>query len=173
MLNCKTEDLQPLVPPSLEALRSCVGLLRRFSGRYICGLRSGELIEEFCRRMSYLHLLYFPISSYSILVTRIPLDAPARVDASQSRPPWIRPVRKKTPSLARDGRPGSSSDSQHGSPEGRLSKNLLKPFLSSPLIVVFFFGPQVGMAIVRPHSPSVRPAQVLKQVFHRQVQPSH
>lgn len=50
LLNCKTEDLQPLVPPSLEALRSCVGLLRRFSGRYICGLRSGELIEEFCRR---------------------------------------------------------------------------------------------------------------------------
>ena len=49
LLNCRSEDLQPLVPPSLDALRACVSLLRRFSGRYICGLRSGELIEEFCR----------------------------------------------------------------------------------------------------------------------------
>ena len=33
-LNYKTENLQPLVPPPLEALRSCVGSLRRCSGRY-------------------------------------------------------------------------------------------------------------------------------------------
>ncbi|KAJ7100833.1 fungal-specific transcription factor domain-containing protein [Mycena belliarum] len=50
LLNCKTEALQPLIPPGLDALRSCVGLLRRFSGRYVCGLRSGDLMEEFCRR---------------------------------------------------------------------------------------------------------------------------
>jgi len=51
LLCCKTEALQHLIPPGLEALRSCIGLLRRFSGRYVCGLRSGDLMEEFCRRM--------------------------------------------------------------------------------------------------------------------------
>jgi Fungal specific transcription factor domain len=50
LLNCKTEALQHLIPPGLEALRSCVALLRRFSGRYVCGVRSGDLMEEFCRR---------------------------------------------------------------------------------------------------------------------------
>lgn len=49
LLNCKSESLQQLMPPALDALRSCVGLLRRFSGRYVCGLRSGDLLEEFCR----------------------------------------------------------------------------------------------------------------------------
>ncbi|KAG5641466.1 hypothetical protein DXG03_005129 [Asterophora parasitica] len=52
LLSCKTEELQHLIPPGLDALRSCVGLLRRFSGRYVCGLRSGDLMEEFCRRKS-------------------------------------------------------------------------------------------------------------------------
>lgn len=50
LINCKSERLQPLIQPALEALRSCVGLLRRFSGRYVCGQRSGDLMEEFCRR---------------------------------------------------------------------------------------------------------------------------
>lgn len=50
LLCCKTEALQQLIPPGLDALRSCIGLLRRFSGRYVCGLRSGDLMEEFCRR---------------------------------------------------------------------------------------------------------------------------
>lgn len=49
LLNCAAPQLQPLIPPGLDALRSCVGLLRRFSGRYVCGLRSGDLMEEFCR----------------------------------------------------------------------------------------------------------------------------
>jgi hypothetical protein len=40
---------QQLVEPGLEALRSCVVLLRRFSVRYLCGLRSADLLEEFCR----------------------------------------------------------------------------------------------------------------------------
>lgn len=53
LLCCKSEALQPLIPPGLEALRSCITLLRRFSGRYICGLRSGDLMEEFCRREYY------------------------------------------------------------------------------------------------------------------------
>ncbi|KAI0794935.1 fungal-specific transcription factor domain-containing protein [Abortiporus biennis] len=81
LLNCHSEALRPLITPALEALRSCVGLLRRFSGRYVCGLRSGDLMEEFCR------------------LTQIPLDA-SRLEAPterRSRPPWIRPVRKKTP----------------------------------------------------------------------------
>lgn len=49
LLNCHSDSLRPLIPPALDALRSCVGLLRRFSGRYICGQRSGDLMEEFCR----------------------------------------------------------------------------------------------------------------------------
>ncbi|THH07519.1 hypothetical protein EW145_g3327 [Phellinidium pouzarii] len=102
LLNCKTEDLQPLVPRSLEALRACIALLRRFSGRYVCGLRSGELIEEFCR------------------LTRIPLDAPLHVEAHalHARPPWIRPVRKKSRAARSTGASASSesSGSRHGSP---------------------------------------------------------
>ncbi|KAF7303862.1 P-type phospholipid transporter [Mycena indigotica] len=80
LLNCKSDLLQPLIPPGLDALRSCVGLLRRFSGRYVCGLRSGDLMEEFCR------------------LTQIPLDTPREPAESNanSRPPWIRPVRKKS-----------------------------------------------------------------------------
>lgn len=50
LVNCRSDKLQSLIQPGLEALRSCVALLRRFSGRYICGQRSGDLIEEFCRR---------------------------------------------------------------------------------------------------------------------------
>ena len=50
LINCKSENLQPLIQPALEALRSSVGLLRRFSGRYVCGQRSGDLMEELCRR---------------------------------------------------------------------------------------------------------------------------
>jgi hypothetical protein len=49
LLNCKSDSLLHLIPSALDALRSCVGMLRRFSGRYICGLRSGDLMEEFCR----------------------------------------------------------------------------------------------------------------------------
>ncbi|KAJ7182904.1 fungal-specific transcription factor domain-containing protein [Mycena crocata] len=82
LLNCKTEALAPLIPPGLDALRSCVGLLRRFSGRYVCGLRSGDLMEEFCR------------------LTQIPLDAPRDTPDTNARPPWIRPVRKKSVAAA-------------------------------------------------------------------------
>ena len=46
--NCRC-GLEHLIPSAMDALRSCVGLLRRFSGRYVCGLRSGDLMEEFCR----------------------------------------------------------------------------------------------------------------------------
>lgn len=96
LLNCTTEDLKPLIPNSLDALRVCVELLRKFSGRYLCGLRSGDLIEEFCR------------------LTNIPLDTPPRND--KNRPPWIRPVRKKTPSRGTGG--AGSGDSPHtDSPE--------------------------------------------------------
>lgn len=49
ILNCKTPDFAHLIAPATEGLRSCVGLLRRFSGRYLCGLRSADIIEEFCR----------------------------------------------------------------------------------------------------------------------------
>lgn len=52
VLNCKTPDFAHLIAPATEGLRSCVGLLRRFSGRYLCGLRSADIIEEFCRSRS-------------------------------------------------------------------------------------------------------------------------
>ncbi|PFH48818.1 hypothetical protein AMATHDRAFT_81612 [Amanita thiersii Skay4041] len=121
LLCCKSEPLQHLIPPGLDALRSCIGLLRRFSGRYVCGLRSGDLMEEFCR------------------VTRIPLDIPrpdggvngngtshmnggSGVGTQSSRPPWIRPVRKKMRSGSMSGggpRSTHSGDSpsHHSSPE--------------------------------------------------------
>ncbi|KAM6495014.1 Fungal specific transcription factor domain containing protein [Amanita muscaria] len=109
LLCCKTEALQPLIPTGLDAIRSCMGLLRRFSGRYVCGMRSGDLMEEFCR------------------VTQIPLDPP-RPDGStttngsqSSRPPWIRPVRKKGSSISgSNGRSPTHSGepaSHHSSPE--------------------------------------------------------
>jgi hypothetical protein len=99
LINCKSEQLQPLIQPGLDALRSCVALLRRFSGRYVCGQRSGDLMEEFCR------------------ITQIPLE-PSRSDSQEqlnTRPPWVRPVRKKTPCTGRG--TGSDGSSHHSSPE--------------------------------------------------------
>lgn len=52
VLNCRNADFRPLIAPSIEGLRSCLGLLRRFSGRYLCGLRSADIIDEFCRSQS-------------------------------------------------------------------------------------------------------------------------
>lgn len=83
LLNCQADVLRPLIAPALDGLRSCVGLLRRFSGRYVCGQRSCDMMEEFCR------------------LTQIPLDNPTisqEFIASSVRPPWIRPARKKHPS---------------------------------------------------------------------------
>ncbi|KAG5734630.1 Transcriptional activator protein acu-15 [Termitomyces sp. T112] len=121
LLSCKTEELQHLIPPGLDALRSCVGLLRRFSGRYVCGLRSGDLMEEFCR------------------LTHIPLETTQREPNASNRPPWIRPVRKK--SAARSvGTANTDSPPQHSSPEGFSTtdffvdppKNGSSLFVSSP-----------------------------------------
>ncbi|KAK7442777.1 hypothetical protein VKT23_016022 [Stygiomarasmius scandens] len=119
LLNCKSEAMQPLISSGLDALRSCVGLLRRFSGRYVCGLRSGDLLEEFCR------------------LTQIPLE-PTRQDNPQnnSRPAWIRPVRKKASSQSN--RRGSQSESpshhDHSSPEGfSPSDFFVEPKTSAPV----------------------------------------
>ncbi|KAI6040737.1 fungal-specific transcription factor domain-containing protein [Pisolithus marmoratus] len=98
VINCKSEKLQRIMQPALEGIRSCVALLRRFSGKYVCGQRSGDVMEEFCR------------------LTQIPLE-PSRPDSqeqSKNRPPWIRPVRKKTPSMTK---PSSDGGSHHSSPE--------------------------------------------------------
>jgi hypothetical protein len=51
LLNCQSDTLRPLIALALDSLRSCVGLLRRFSSRYVCGQRSCDMLEEFCRRM--------------------------------------------------------------------------------------------------------------------------
>ncbi|KAL1410219.1 hypothetical protein Q8F55_004224 [Vanrija albida] len=78
VLNCKNPEFRPLISPSVEGLRSCVGLLRRFSGRYLCGLRSADIIDEFCR------------------VCNIPVDSPRVPDsAGRPSPAWLRPVRKR------------------------------------------------------------------------------
>ncbi|KZT06707.1 uncharacterized protein LAESUDRAFT_759201 [Laetiporus sulphureus 93-53] len=101
LLCCHPERMQPLIAPGLEALRSCVGLLKRFSGRYVCGQRSGDLMEEFCR------------------LTQIPLEGSRNVETPgpSNRPPWVRPARKKTPSSARSPANSADSPSHHGSPE--------------------------------------------------------
>jgi hypothetical protein len=118
LLNCKSESLQHLLPPALDALRSCVGLLRRFSGRYICGLRSGELMEEFCRcTFPYASAFTLLIHSLIVSVTGIPLEPAPRAESSSpanTRPPWIRPVPKKPPSAPRS---NASAESRHSSPE--------------------------------------------------------
>ncbi|KAI0066865.1 hypothetical protein BV25DRAFT_1796186 [Artomyces pyxidatus] len=97
LLNCQSDSLRPLITPALDGLRSCVGLLRRFSGRYVCGQRSCDMMEEFCR------------------LTQIPLNSPAMSQEllqNSTRPPWIRPVRKKNPSV-----PRSSGSMDSPSPE--------------------------------------------------------
>ncbi|KAJ7176876.1 fungal-specific transcription factor domain-containing protein [Mycena filopes] len=121
LLNCKTEALQPLIPPGLDALRSCVGLLRRFSGRYVCGLRSGDLMEEFCR------------------LTQIPLDAPRETPetntSANARPPWIRPVRKKSVAAAAAGtaaRRSRSVETTARSPSSQKSGSSRSPEAFSP-----------------------------------------
>ncbi|KAG6844764.1 hypothetical protein H0H87_003987 [Tephrocybe sp. NHM501043] len=120
LLSCKTEELQHLIPTGLDALRSCVGLLRRFSGRYVCGLRSGDLMEEFCRRKHFPSLppgLCSPFRSSTLTVTQIPLETTQREPNANNRPPWIRPVRKKAASRS-GGTNSTDSPPQHSSPEG-------------------------------------------------------
>jgi hypothetical protein len=53
------------------------------------------------------------------LVTNIPVETPGQDEpARASRPPWIRPVRKKAPSLARSNHSGGGdSPPPHSSPE--------------------------------------------------------
>ncbi|KAI0051558.1 hypothetical protein FA95DRAFT_1534316 [Auriscalpium vulgare] len=100
LLNCQSDTLRPLITPALDGLRSCVGLLRRFSGRYVCGQRSCDMMEEFCR------------------ITQIPLDNPSipqELLQNMPRPPWVRPVRKKNPSAPRSS--GSVDSPARESPE--------------------------------------------------------
>jgi hypothetical protein len=86
LLNCKSEALQYLISPSLDALRSCVGLLRRFSDRYVCGVRSGELSEEFCRcKFSCVVFLYRKLTRiFYTSVSQIPLEPSAPATGSQT-----------------------------------------------------------------------------------------
>jgi len=94
ILNCRNADFRPLIASSIEGLRSCVGLLRRFSGRYLCGLRSADIIDEFCRSKS-------PLLGYSwdislITVCNIPVDSPKVPDETgRPSPAWLRPVRRR------------------------------------------------------------------------------
>jgi len=50
LLCCEAEMLQHLMQPGLNALQSCISLLHRFGGHYVCDLCLGDLIEEFCQR---------------------------------------------------------------------------------------------------------------------------
>lgn len=130
VINCKSEKLQRVAQPALEGIRSCVALLRRFSGRYVCGQRSGDVMEEFCR------------------LTQIPLE-PSRLDSqeqSKNRPPWIRPVRKKTPSMTK---PGSDGGSHHSSPESFPPSEFFTdhPGLASPPTMNQAFSPSTPNSV--------------------------
>ena len=96
ILNCKTPDFAHLIAPATEGLRSCVGLLRRFSGRYLCGLRSADIIEEFCRSESIENSQHFLIVTVLLLVCHIPVDT-LRGNRHEARlsPAWLRPVQKR------------------------------------------------------------------------------
>ncbi|KAF5360301.1 hypothetical protein D9758_009102 [Tetrapyrgos nigripes] len=148
LLNCKSEAMQPLITPGLDALRSCVGLLRRFSGRYVCGLRSGDLLEEFCRRVPSVLSPHFGVTFF---VTQIPLEL-VRQDNLQnnSRPAWIRPVRKKVSSQSNaNGRRGSQSGE---SPSGNSHQDHSSPEAFSPSD--FFVEPKASTSTPGPGSVS-------------------
>lgn len=75
-------------------------------------------MEEFCRRKL---IIFFPSFkakiNFSTAVTNIPLETTRQDGAADtSRPPWIRPVRKKTSSITRSSHSGDSP-SHHSSPE--------------------------------------------------------
>jgi hypothetical protein len=44
------EGLRHLMSSTLEGLRSTFSLLRHFSGRYVCGMRATDMMEEICYR---------------------------------------------------------------------------------------------------------------------------
>jgi len=92
LLDCKSDN--SFMTSSLEALKACVGLLRRFSGRYVCGLRSADLLEETCR------------------LNRISLEGLEKPVPTSFRPAWLRPVRKRTVKSAATDTDGSPHMSQ-------------------------------------------------------------
>lgn len=109
ILNCRNADFRPLIASSIEGLRSCVGLLRRFSGRYLCGLRSADIIDEFCRSKSYPTRSIMDISDCDI-VCNIPVDSPRVPDGTgRPSPAWLRPVRKRASPSPSASRVSSSS----------------------------------------------------------------
>jgi len=86
-----------------------------------------------------LHSHYDILSYHSIFapVTNIPLDTRQDGPPNQaSRPPWIRPVRKKAPSVARSNASGDSP-SHHSSPEAFSPTD----FFSDPKVPGFSSGP--------------------------------
>ena len=64
-------------------------------------------------------------------MTRIPLDAPIRQEPLHFRPPWIRPIRKKTPSTGPRSTTGSN-ESPHGSPAGSSPAATADPLFDVP-----------------------------------------
>ncbi|WVO17977.1 hypothetical protein L204_105675 [Cryptococcus depauperatus] len=116
VLNCRNADFRPVIAACVEGLRSCVGLLRRFSGRYLCGLRSADIIDEFCR------------------VCNIPVDSPRVPDsAGRPSPAWLRPVRKRvsTPPPTPDSPNSSGMMNFNPSFMSMAGQNTLTPGLSN------------------------------------------
>ncbi|KAG6888591.1 hypothetical protein C0995_007110 [Termitomyces sp. Mi166 len=113
LLSCKTEELQHLIPPGLDALRSCVGLL----------------------------------------LTQIPLETTRREPTANNRPPWIRPVRKK--SAARSvGTANTDSPPQHSSPEGFSPADFFAdPPKNGSSLFVSTSAPSVTSSASQPHPP--------------------
>lgn len=111
ILNCRNADFRPLIASSIEGLRSCVGLLRRFSGRYLCGLRSADIIDEFCRSEFSGSLCgHHTGVKADHAVCNIPVDSPRVPDGTgRPSPAWLRPVRKRASPSPSASRVSSSS----------------------------------------------------------------
>ena len=94
-------------------------------------------------------------------VTQIPLESSPRQDSPphSSRPPWIRPIRKKTPSVPRSNH-SAESVSQHSSPEAFTPSEY---FVDAPKPVQSYPSGPPSTSTVQPTpiGPSLPPPQYL------------
>ena len=147
----------------MNALRSCVALLRQFSGRYLCGLHSCDIIEEFCRGSCNQIQLLVNITHGMFTVAGVPLDVHHRSgsqDRKNPRLPWLRPVRRKTPSSTRSQSVSCGdrySDHSHPSPDSGSDTAPSEIFrrLVPEQLPVLNISPDISNAHLQQSSPSL------------------
>lgn len=61
ILNCCNVDFWFIIVLLVEGFWLCVGLLRRFSGWYLCGFWFVDIIDEFCWGMIYVDLVIWKL----------------------------------------------------------------------------------------------------------------